>query len=1224
MRKFLALLVLLCSIGIGSWAETVVTNPATEMLDGTYITLQCMDNNGGDEYYFNGNAVKSQTRSFDNIYKIVSNGADAFYLQRVSDSKYVGKSGDAVTMEDETSSAAAFTFSIESATGWTTYNSAKYTNGTSTVRFTTSGTYLNTQNTGGTPKYAGGTGGYSIWYVKTYTQAEVFKLAPPPFTFTNWTYNSFERIGGTEGTASYVCNNPVYLEQKGVAITNEGDLTLAFQYTSGGKRLEIYGIELIPESSGTYCSKFGHIFAGSGAAKTYALENVTAGIYTLRVWSSEYGDGNSNIINGASNGTISYSGTAAEGVDFTLKSWGNGSFKKTGVLIPTSVATVVKEKGWKTYTNIHYHDDENITLSNTTSYNINYNYTGRDGGGNERMDIRGVEVLDADGNIVSCDYHDGYTGNYASERDYRITIPAGTYTVRTLVQTQYANDVRCKGDITYTVVDGSQIADTYNNSTKPSFYNGDVLKIGAPNLSVLTDFEKLLNEGNDFEIKAAYEAMMTTSNLNLPSGYYYMKGMDATRFPYLYTNLSQANKTYHTGTKNNENKFIWKVTRKSDNSGIELINGTGKVLVMNDGTSFNALTFGAYNGKEGIYFTQGINLTAWGNNSGLVTWTAGGANPADNRWTFEAVENMNCYNVVVSGADGYVTYTANDVEQTAYNNGFFNATSIEESEVSAQDILGYNKSIDISGNTITVTYTYKENHPYLVFKCERGGIIANTNGNLTTGTYDESADNQKFLLVNIENKNYLYNSSLQKFVTSPASGNTFALVNYPHDAFTTTDATSPNGDYNTILKINNTTMNNNNAGSMVNGWETEDEGNRFMVNEVGGISDDEYAAIVVAIKAACDAKKTSMAAQNESYGTAYGQYSWTNKTATDEAVATANALDTEANNYYTSLFAEIRKFDIAYIPTLNMPQPGSFLRIKGNSSNYLTLPDAGTFGKMKAEGDILCYTAERNLVSYNSGLGIYNTHTVAPIGSTLNVITFMAGEGQGKYQIQSDYTGGGQFFYDHTGYTGGDILNRNGSATNVAQCQWTLEEVTTLPVTITAAGYATLYAPVALEIPEGVTAYTGTIKDNVFKLNPIEGIIPANTGVILKSNSELSEPTVFNFDITTGDTGSSDLTGTIPSIANKENAYTLQMGDKGIGLYKNKANLIGFKAYLELPEEAGSNGFKLVIDDDDLTGLNGIGVNTPADGIYRDLLGNPVAQPQKGQILILNGNIIKY
>jgi len=172
MKKItLLLLALICSVGM--WAGTVVTDPATQMVDGTYITLQCMDTKGGDGYYFNGDALKTNAIQTSNFYKIVSNGESAFYLQRVTDSKYVGNTDNAVSMVDDQASAATFTFTIETADDWSTYDNTKYTNGTSTVRLTNGDVYLNTQQHNVTPKYANGKGGYSIWRVTTYTEAEV-------------------------------------------------------------------------------------------------------------------------------------------------------------------------------------------------------------------------------------------------------------------------------------------------------------------------------------------------------------------------------------------------------------------------------------------------------------------------------------------------------------------------------------------------------------------------------------------------------------------------------------------------------------------------------------------------------------------------------------------------------------------------------------------------------------------------------------------------------------------------------------------------------------------------------------------------------------------------------------------------------------------------------------------------------------------------------------------
>lgn len=179
MKKILLFFVALFACVGSAWAETIVTDPATQMVDGTYITLQCMDYNGGDGYYFNGATTKSPALQVSNFYKIVSNGESAFYLQRVSDSKYVANSSNVAALVDETSDANAFTFSIAEATGWTTASEANLAlNGNSTVRFTTtnstgSAIYLNTNAKANTPKFANGTGGYSIWLVKTYTEDEV-------------------------------------------------------------------------------------------------------------------------------------------------------------------------------------------------------------------------------------------------------------------------------------------------------------------------------------------------------------------------------------------------------------------------------------------------------------------------------------------------------------------------------------------------------------------------------------------------------------------------------------------------------------------------------------------------------------------------------------------------------------------------------------------------------------------------------------------------------------------------------------------------------------------------------------------------------------------------------------------------------------------------------------------------------------------------------------------
>jgi hypothetical protein len=199
------------------------------------------------------------------------------------------------------------------------------------------------------------------------------------------------------------------------------------------------------------------------------------------------------------------------------------------------------------------------------------------------------------------------------------------------------------------------------------------------------------------------------------------------------------------------------------------------------------------------------------------------------------------------------------------------------------------------------------------------------------------------------------------------------------------------------------------------------------------------------------------------------------------------------------------------------------------------------------------------------------------------------------------------------------------ASTNARYTNWALEEVTTLPVTITAAGYATLYAPVALTIPTDVNAYIAILTENGknLLLTPIEGsVIPAETGVILEGDEG-----TYNFEITTGGTvGAGNLlTGTVAAIAKPEGSYYLSDGEHGIGFYKagvvnetEVTTLAGFKAYY-LPAEAagGVKGF-LGFEFGDAVGIKAIGNEQLNDKVIYNLAGQRLSRAQKG-LNIVNG-----
>ena len=180
-----------------------------------------------------------------------------------------------------------------------------------------------------------------------------------------------------------------------------------------------------------------------------------------------------------------------------------------------------------------------------------------------------------------------------------------------------------------------------------------------------------------------------------------------------------------------------------------------------------------------------------------------------------------------------------------------------------------------------------------------------------------------------------------------------------------------------------------------------------------------------------------------------------------------------------------------------------------------------------------------------------------------------------------------------------------------------IEDVAELPVSISAAGFATLYSPVALAIPTGATAYVASDKGEYLLLTAIEsGVIPANTGVILAGDEG-----TYDFALTTG--GSVDdnvLTGTIEAISRPENSYILATGTSGVGFYKDGATTIpGFKAYL--PAASGS-GVKTFLFDDDATGIENLNVNDNLnEGVIYNVAGQRLKKAQKG-INIVNGKKI--
>lgn len=292
---------------------------------------------------------------------------------------------------------------------------------------------------------------------------------------------------------------------------------------------------------------------------------------------------------------------------------------------------------------------------------------------------------------------------------------------------------------------------------------------------------------------------------------------------------------------------------------------------------------------------------------------------------------------------------------------------------------------------------------------------------------------------------------------------------------------------------------------------------------------------------------------------------------------------------------------------INLPTTNKFYRFNIDDKYMcnVAVENVRTVTTTANDASTIFYLDENNyLIAYADGYGFNYGYCKATAPSIFNSFDFSESSTRCKYLIHSN-PGTESNVYSNR------YITASGSALAEGQGEWTISEVTSLPVTITSAGYATLKAPVALTIPTGVTAYTGVVNGNYFSLTPLEGTIPANTPVILKGTAG-----THNFTTTTSEDfyGYNDLSGTIAA-ESVSNILTLQVIDDVIGLYTYTGSTLGgFKAYL-----LGASQIKsLVFAFDDADAITEVAEKTEVAEGYFDLSGRRVVKPTKG-LYIVNG-----
>lgn len=318
--------------------------------------------------------------------------------------------------------------------------------------------------------------------------------------------------------------------------------------------------------------------------------------------------------------------------------------------------------------------------------------------------------------------------------------------------------------------------------------------------------------------------------------------------------------------------------------------------------------------------------------------------------------------------------------------------------------------------------------------------------------------------------------------------------------------------------------------------------------------------------------------------------------------------------------------------TINTPADGSYIRIRATNTAHTGMPyltsDLSDVENMTTRAALVSgannaansifYYKDQKLIAYGTGYKATSNSNFLGYNGIADgtVVTFKAAtEAHDEYNVF--FNNGDRKLYTQVsdGKYFTDAVAKDASQN---RCRFWLEAVTSLPVSVSAAGYATLYAPVALTIPKNVQAYTASFADNKVTLTPIEGTIPANTGVVI----EAAEGT-YNFAITTTEaTATSDLTGNVATanVDAASAAYILGKTDaQGVGFFKLNSTdraIKGGRAYYVAP----NGGAAAYLFNGNVTGLEAIktALNDANAPIY-DLSGRKVAKAVKGGLYIKNG-----
>ncbi len=843
-----------------------------------------------------------------------------------------------------------------------------------------------------------------------------------------------------------------------------------------------------------------------------------------------------------------------------------------------------------------YYRTEEITLTTAASLEVRFKYTS----GDHRLDILGVDVLDGSNNIVAQDYHVGYTGGNMDKNTYLLNaLDAGTYTIRYIICGYDATN--SKGNITINTI---KYADSFANISQ--WY---IIRIHA----------------------------------NQAHYMYYDSSNTTTRISFTSSTADINNNNYLWGfVKNGSGVSIY---NKAAGESLAIDNATPSTM-SNEGTSA-AFTLGTVAaGNYGwdadaffsVYKTAGTYLNYQGGN--LQRWSDADAGSNFMIYAVDDPTNLTATLTDVNGATYTVNYEGFAGMTIPTLTGCYGYTLTNGSWSGKSYSATINFPFRVSSNSVT-NYTYigsfhnKNNFSSedFLWRSEESAVKVGNKPNNTQsgGVYTVNEKYKWAITPTITTAGAITftikNASTGKYINSTAAerghSNTVSLsetASYmTYNNTTTTNTCSPIRAFYLPSTKMYLSVNSVNGGTdqQVGVWNAVHDG-----ISVGFYTPADFATLDANLIAACQA----FMPYSNIIGSELGQYSGATSSEMSSAYTTATTTSPLTAAQLTSLTTTLA--DPSTKLTLNIPTKPIFMRIRSSqgAKGYMTTASANgraTFTEKTDASTIYLWGSDKKLVSYGNGLAynqMYVPQANGADGVEYNVVAAVSGN-IGQYSISCKDNNNKTIYLYSTGSGNADRNTESTDATWKQRNSFTLEAVTSLPVTITAAGWATAYFPVAVTIPTNVKAYRGTINNGYVHLDEIDGTIPAECAVVLSGAAG-----TYNFEVTTTDetAESNDFKGEVATfvIPSTDTYYTLRADSDGSnpGFFTKEAgkNIQGFRAYLKV--DGASQVRALMFHE--ITGVN-IPVELIQSENAYDLQGRRVQTPDRG-LYIINGKKVIF